>query len=45
MREKALDDYINKIKSCKLKQSDSTTDPLLALAKAKKEKNFGGNRI
>lgn len=40
MREKALDDYINKIKSCKLKQSDSTTDPLLALAKAKKEKKF-----
>ncbi len=45
MREKALDDYINNIKSCKLKQTDSDTDSLLSFAKAKKEKNFGGNRI
>ena len=45
MREKALDDYINNIKSCKLKQADSDTDSLLSFAKAKKEKKFGGNRI
>ena len=47
MRKKALDDYIYKINECSLKSDDTTTqsDPLLAKAKMKKEKIFGGNRL
>lgn len=48
-KEKAIDDYIYKIKDCVLKQNEpfneTQSDPLLAKAKMKKEKNFGGNRL